>query len=233
VLDFELLQTGHSGYPSLASSVDALEESLAAAPRMPVLVDEANYEGILESSREEVQRFLFWSSLLSGACGHTYGANGLWQVNSAAEPYGPSPHGTSWGDVSWQAAAQLPGSRQIGLGKALLERYRWWEFEPHPEWVKPHQTPANRMSAYAAGIPGQVRVVYIPAETIWTVHRQEMVVQGLESGVSYRAGYFNPKTGDVTALGAVQPNAAGDYVVPRAPVFQDWVLVLERAEAEA
>ena len=231
VIDFEMLQTGHSGYPSLASSVNALEESLAADPPMPVLVDEANYEGILESSREEMQRFLFWSSLLSGAGGHTYGANGLWQVNSAAEPYGPSPHGTSWGDVPWQAAAQLPGSRQLGLGKALLERYRWWEFAPHPEWVEPHQTPENRMSAYAAGIPGQVRVLYIPAETIWVIHRQEMALKGLEPGVAYRAFYFNPKTGHETSLGAVQATAAGDYVVPRAPIFQDWVLVLERAEA--
>ena len=40
---------------------------------------EVCYEGILEHSREELQRRLFWACMLSGAMGHTYGANGIWQ----------------------------------------------------------------------------------------------------------------------------------------------------------
>ncbi len=105
---------------------------------MPVLVGEVCYEGIMEASRQEVQRFMFWASVLSGACGHTYGANGIWQVNTNALPFGPSPHGRSWGDTPWETAYELPGSRQLGLGKELLMRYDWWRFEPHPEWVEPH-----------------------------------------------------------------------------------------------
>ena len=50
---------------------------------MPVLVGEVCYEGILEASRQEVERFMFWTSILNGAAGHTYGANGIWQVNTA------------------------------------------------------------------------------------------------------------------------------------------------------
>ena len=94
-IDVEMLQTGHGGYASLAPTVKMLRESLAKEPRMPVFVSEVNYEGIGESSREEQQRFLFWTAMLSGAFGHTYGANGLWQVNGRDEPYGKSPHGTS------------------------------------------------------------------------------------------------------------------------------------------
>lgn len=228
LLDFEMLQTGHSGYTSLATTANILAESLAAAPTMPVLVDEVNYEGILESSREEMQRFLFWSSVLAGAAGHTYGANGIWQVNRRDEPYGPSPHGTAWGDIPWDAAAQLPGSRQLGLAKALLLRYPWWQFAPHPEWVTPHQSAEKRMSAYAAGIPGQVRVIYIPAEEIWTAWQGKMTVQALEADVTYRAFYFNPKSGVETDLGIVQGDAAGSYVLPKPPIFQDWVVVLAR-----
>jgi hypothetical protein len=222
ILDLDMLQTGHSGYPSLGPTVQVLEQSLAHEPKLPVLVSEVNYEGIMESSREEVQRFAFWSCLLSGAAGHTYGANGLWQVNTAAKPYGLSPHGTSWGDIPWDQAYKLPGSGQLGLGKKLLERYRWWEFAPHPEWVEPHQSPERRVACYAAGIPGQVRLIFIPAETSWAAWAGNLKIKNLEH--PYRAFYFDPRTGGEHPLGQT---TVGEWPAPKPPVFQDWVLVLE------
>ena len=192
VLDMDMLQTGHSGYASLADTVDFLEQSLAHEPRMPVLVGEVNYEGILESAREEMQRFQFWTCVLSGAAGHTYGANGLWQLNRPEQPYGPSPHGMSWGYTTWQEAYRLPGSGQLGLAKRLLERYEWWRFEPHMEWVEPHQTAENRMGPYAAGIPGQTYVVFVPAPAIWGVYSQKTHLRGLDPGTSYRGFWFDP-----------------------------------------
>ena len=229
LLDVDMLQTGHSGYTSLANTVNMVTTSLAREPKMPVLVGEVNYEGIMESSREEMQRFLFWSCLLSGAAGHTYGANGIWQCNTREKPYGPSPHGTSWGNTPWEDAYRLPGSGQVGLGKRLLERYPWWEFQPHPEWIEPHQTPENRLSAYAAGIPGKVRVVYFtPDGTNWAAWGGRMAVKALEPGHDYRAFLFDPKTGTEYDLGRATANAQGDYIVPKPPIIQDWVLVLER-----
>jgi hypothetical protein len=231
LLDLDMLQTGHSGHPTLSRTVDMLNESTAREPVLPVLVAEANYEGIIESSREEMQRFLFWSCMLLGAAGHTYGANGLWQVNGRGEPYGPSPHGTSWGDLPWEEAYQLPGSAQLGFAKRLLERYAWWRFEPHPEWVVPHQTPENRMSVYAAGVPGVVRICYVPAEVCWVVHRGELTVSELEPGVRYRAAYFDPKRGVEHELGAITGDEAGCWAPPKPPIFQDWVLLLDNTEA--
>ena len=231
LLDVDMLQTGHSGYPTLSRTVDLLSESVAREPAMPVLVAEANYEGIIESSREEMQRFLFWSCMLSGAAGHTYGANGLWQVNGRDQPYGPSPHGTSWGDLPWEEAYQLPGSAQLGIGKRLLECHAWWRFEPHPEWVTPHQTPEDRMSVYAAGVPGVVRICYVPAEACWVVHRGQLTVRELEAGVRYRATYFDPKRGVEHEIGVVAGDGAGCWAPPKPPVFQDWVLVLENRDA--
>jgi len=228
LLDLDMLQTGHSGYPSLAPTVDMLERALAHEPTLPVLVGEVNYEGIMESSREEIQRFLFWSCMLSGAAGHTYGANGIWQVNTKEQPYGASPHGSAWGHRPWDEAYRLPGSGQLGLGQRLLERYPWARFAPHPEWVDPHQTPQDRIAPYAAGIPGQVRIVYIPAGSSWAAWAGRMHIRGLEVGLSYRARFFDPRTGDEYDLGVAAGDAAGDYVVPKPPIFQDWVLILER-----
>ena len=97
--------------------------------------------------------------MLSGAAGHTYGANGIWQVNTEAQPFGLSPRGQSWGGLPWDEAYRLPGSRQLALGKRLLERYSWWRFKPHPEWIEPHWHQDDYYLAYVAGVPGERRLL--------------------------------------------------------------------------
>jgi hypothetical protein len=225
VLDFDMLQTGHSDRMSIPNTVRRVTESLQQLPQMPVINGEVCYEGIAEASRQEVQRFMFWACMLSGAAGHTYGANGIWQVNTLEKPYGPSPHGRSWGDTPWQEAYQLPGSRQLGLAKALLVRYDWWKLEPHPEWVEPHWTAENYLLPFAAGIPGQLRVLFVP--TRW----DQPKVKGIESGVDYRAFFFNPATGKETEIGRVTADTNGDWQIPTAPIYQDWVVVIEKVKS--
>ncbi|MFN7993164.1 MAG: DUF4038 domain-containing protein [Bryobacteraceae bacterium] len=222
VLDFDMLQTGHSDRASIPSTITLVTRSRAAEPAMPVIDGEVCYEGILEQSRQEVQRFMFWACMLSGAAGHTYGANGIWQVNTAAQPFGPSPHGRSWGDTPWDEAAGLPGSRQLGLSKALLMRYPWWRLEPHSEWVEPAWTRENYSLPYCAGIPGELRVVFLPP--MWDAPK---IVQ-LEPGLPYRAFYFDPATGKEHEAGKAVADSAGSWQPPVAPIFQDWVLILDR-----
>lgn len=222
VMDFDMLQTGHGGRDSLPNTVNRVVESLGKEPKMPVVVGEVCYEGIGGQSWEEVQRFAFWASILSGAGGHTYGANGIWQVNTREAPYGASPHGMAWGHTPWEDAYRLPGSTQLGIAKRLLERYPWWKFEPHPEWTEPHSKPENRFLPYAAGIPRSVRVIFMPLAW-WT----PPLVKGIEPGTSYRAFLFDVLDGSQTDLGTVQPDAKGNWQPPRIPVWRDWVLVLE------
>jgi hypothetical protein len=227
VLDFDMLQSGHDDRRSLPRTVESIVKSAAKRPRKPVINGEPCYEGIGEAGREEVMRLLFWVCMLNGAAGHTYGANGIWQVNTREKPYGPSPHGTSWGDTPWEDAYQLPGSAQMGHGKTLLSRYRWWAFEPHPEWVQPAWTAENYMLGYASGIPREVRVLFAPSFV------RIQLVKAVESDVAYRAYYYNPKTGVERGLGAVTPDENGNWRPPNPPVFQDWVLVLETDTARA
>jgi len=118
VLDFDMLQTGHSDRESVPNTIESVNHSLAASPTMPVLIGEVCYEGIQEASRQEVQRFMFWSALLSGAAGHTYGANGIWQVNNREKPYGLSPHGHSWGDPPGMSPPSFPDRASLVLPSA-------------------------------------------------------------------------------------------------------------------
>jgi hypothetical protein len=220
VLDFDMMQTGHSDRESYANTVNKVVEGVARSPEMPTLVGEACYEGILDENRQEVSRFIFWASILSGAGGHTYGANGIWQVNTAEQPYGPSPHGRSWAGPAWDVAAQLPGSLQVGLGKKLLATLPWWRFEPHPEWIEPHWSKENYQLPYAAGIPGEVRVVFMPQ--MWDPPK----IRGLESGITYRVSLFDPRTGEKRDFGEASGDAQGAWPLPIPPTFEQWVVVM-------
>jgi Protein of unknown function (DUF4038)/Domain of unknown function (DUF5060) len=223
VLDFEMLQTGHGDYRSLPNTVRTVVNAYDRQPLMPVINAEVCYEGILERCREDIQRQMFWASILNGACGFTYGANGIWQVNLPDKPFGPSPSGRTWGNTPWQEAAALPGGRQLGLGAEFLRTLPWTKIEPHPEWVSPRWTEKDYDRPYAAGIPGEFRLVYVPSmgDMIKMTH--------LEAGSTYAITLFNPGTGEAQAFGHAKGDANGEYTLPNFPVVRDWLLVLRRA----
>ena len=224
VLDFDMLQTGHDGHPSVGNTVRQVVAEYNRTPTMPVVVGEVNYEGIIHGTHAEIQRLAFWAAVLSGTAGHTYGANGIWQVNTRNKPFGPSPSGANWGNTPWEDACRLPGATQLGLASRLLQRYEWWRFEPHQEWVKPAGS-ADRVNApFAAGIPGIVRVIYFYDPTYpWSA--EPPTVAAIEPGVGYRAFFWNPRNGEEHALGVVEPDANGCWQIPMQPTLEDWVLV--------
>jgi hypothetical protein len=223
LLEVNLIQPAHGGPETLVASVTQIQEAYASRPVMPALIDEISYEGILHYSGAEVQRMAFWTSVLSGAAGHTYGANGLWQMNTPEEPYGASPWGGTWGNLPWHEAAQLPGSRHLSLAKRMLERYEWWRFEPHQEWVNPPGTPEHYERPFAAGIPGRLRVIYMYGPNFAATWK----VEHIEPGAAYTAYYWDPRTGASHPIGPVLPDAGGSWVIPREPELSDWVLVME------
>ncbi|MCP4643192.1 MAG: DUF4038 domain-containing protein [bacterium] len=221
ILDFEMLQTGHSDLDSVPNTAASMAKSVAREPVMPVIDSEVNYEGILGRCWQNVQRLCFYHSVLNGAAGHTYGANGIWQMSTEAEPYGPSPHGRCWGNTPWREAAQLPGSRQVGHGGVLMRQFPWWQLESHPEWVGAEPGDTNAYAPRAVGIPGKLRIVYVPL--LW----DPPTIRDLEPNAAYTAWYFDPCTGQRTDLGPVTPDADGTWTPPLPPEVHDWVVVLE------
>jgi hypothetical protein len=222
LLDFDMLQTPHGERGAVPVALKAVRESYAATPLMPVIDGEASYEMLNDRLPTEWTRRMFWLCLMNGAAGHTYGANGIWQCNRPGQPHGPSPHGGSYGVIPWNEAMRLPGSRQVGLAKALLQQYPWQRFEPHPEWAAFKAQPGDPSFApQAAGIPGGVRIIYVPES-------QAIEVRGLGSEARCAATYFDPVTGQKAPLGTVQPDSRGVWEC-RPPPGQDhdWVVVVE------
>lgn len=226
VLDINMLQTGHGGYGSISNTIVSVTRERSRQPVMPVLVGEVSYEGILHESTAEVQRLAFWASMLCGAAGHTYGGNGIWQVNTRQKPFGASPWGGTWGSIPWEEVYRLPGSTQLGLAKGLLQRYAWWRFEPHQEWVKPAGGPQNLNAPFAAGIPGEVRVIYFYSPTYQKPAEQNQVLN-IEPGIRYKAFFWRPRDGEEYDLGIIKPDASGTWEIPIQPTLEDWVVVIE------
>jgi len=221
VFDFDMVAIGHRGYETAAKSLELMKSCLSQDPAKPVLCGEACYEGHMQTNFQDVQRHLFWSFMLSGAAGHTYGAAGIWHASVEGDP-GIDPV-YDW--TTWKEGMNYPGSTQLGLGKKLLERYPWWRFETHPEWAE--------KDCFAAGIPGEVRIVYQPRRNIY--NWSGPAVKNLDPSVDWHVYYFDPSTGRTFEQGTIRASAkAGDKTATpvdfqkNVPSPQDWVLVFER-----
>ena len=222
LLGLDMLQTGHNSVLSIVPNMKQMKQAVDRN-KLPVINAEACYEGICNSSYDDVQRYLFWMNIMLGACGHTYGANGIWQLNTLDKPYGLSPHGAHWGNTPWEKAYQLPGSFQIGEAKKLWCRFEWWRFENHPEWIDNPCSGQAMDGCYAVGIPEKVRIIFRP---FWGGYSNGAPIRHIEQGIRYNAFYFNPVTGEETGLGVVTPDETGSWVSPHVNAIQDWVIVL-------
>lgn len=226
VIDFDLLQCGHGGYKDMPAIVDFIQSAVGRSPGMPVVNGEVNYEGLLGRNWEDLQRFQFWSSWLSGTAGFTYGADGIMQANAPGNLFGPSPYGTSWGNTVWQEACRFKGAAQVCAGKRLLERYEWWRFKPQPELIKSIPEYDAFTKPYCAGIPGEICILYFHEALMR--NSPATFIKGLKSGTSYTAFFMDPRNGQEYPLDDVCAGAGGEWKIPLPPIMIDWVLVLER-----
>lgn len=170
LLDFDLLQTPHAQREAVEPTVRTVRESYADKPTMPVINGEAAYEMLGDSLPTKWTRQMFWLCMTNGAAGHTYGANGIWQCNRPGEPHGPSPHhngGVGYGKIPWNEAMNLAGSRQVGLGKKLFEKFEWQKFAQHPEWASYAGDVATQEPAWGRWIwyPEGDAAIKAPVET--------------------------------------------------------------------
>ena len=228
LLDGYLLHTSLSRTGTYGQTMSHVREMVAYQPRKPVLIGENGFEGLGRCIAED-ERFGFWAFVLSGVAGFAYAATGIWQFNNEGDLFGPSAHGMTQSNALWTDTYRLPGSAQVGLAKRFLERYPWWLFESHPEWVEPHADDEEPLNPYAAGIPGGVRVVYLPRPTRPPPWGKPVTLRGLEPAATYKAFWFDPRTGAQLDLPPIR--GAASWTVPMAPIAQDWVLVLEQTPA--
>lgn len=224
-IDFTMIGGNHDATVATKPQTLAIfTNAYAQLPPVPVLCGETSYEEHMQQAFQDVQRQEFWMYMLHGAAGHTYGAAGVWHASVPGDP-GITPV-YDW--TTWREGMNYPGSTQLGLCKKLLEKYPWQKFETHPEWVD--------ADCYAAGIPGQVRFIYMPKRGIY--NWSGPTVKNLEPDVDWHVFYFDPATGRTFDQGTIKASAKTGEKASKpvdfnhnAPSPQDWVLVFEKAKS--
>ena len=226
-IDIIMLQPGHRD-SSVAAAIGHRIEAVKRFPDKPIMIGEACFEGMGGECKEKIQRILFWSSVLSGAPGHSYGVDAIWQFNTKQQLFGESPSGHIWGNSPWEVAYQWPGSKHVGIGRRILSCYDWYQFEPQPSCVSPTADAEHPRNAFAAGIDDHIRIIYLPNGVApWN---RKFIAKKLNPRVAYAATYIDPLTGKRYERMKVEPDANGEWRLPAAPILQDWVLTIERGE---
>jgi hypothetical protein len=150
LLDFNMQQSGHNTMPE--GQVTIALKGWEFMPDMPTISGESRYErltlkrewvspeenlklvnGLCEIGSKEARQ-AFWSHILASGCaGHTYGASGIFQINTDEWKFGKGFSGVNWGTMSWNDAMKLPGSEHIAIAKTILLKYPWNRFRPNAE----------------------------------------------------------------------------------------------------
>jgi hypothetical protein len=126
-------------------------------------------------------------------------------------------------DATWRCATnELAGWDSGGFDDAAWAKAIVIGRHGDSPWGQIDQT--NNDDVYgpqSAGIPGVVRIIYVP-------EGEAIVVRNLEKQATYAATYFDPVSGAKTKLAAIQADDNGLWECP-APRGNnhDWVLILE------
>jgi hypothetical protein len=218
LLDFEMQQTGHNR-PAEQHAASALE-AWNRPPFVPVISGESRYEAleIKPPLGTKEAREAFWAHLLnSGSAGHTYGVNGVWQVNLPELRFGKSPGGNDWGGTPWREAMNLPGSTQLSKAKAFLLKLPWHQLAPATNGFT---------GAVSAAITADGRCALA-----YTIGGKPLTVDFSKLKGSLNARWFDPTSGESKAISGAPFAASGarEFAPPgnNAAGDGDWVLLLE------
>ena len=231
-LDFIWLQTGHADVNVVKATLGALNKAQKDSP-LPVINSEVCYEGIAGGSPAMLQRYLFWTHLLQGAAGHTYGAQGIWAFHDDET----SP-GAMWGWVPWQEASQLPGAMQLGLAAQYLRSINWNGFVPANNFMKVHADLDHPYRPWA-GKTGDNLIAYFPAVSMAPAEMgisfelATIVFQNLKENSKYRMEIMNPRNGKIVREEKIESSSKREWhftsknIASPLPTMEDWIINLK------
>lgn len=227
LLDFNMFQSGHRTYAQDNEAKDLrygednwryVETDYARTPVKPVLDGEPSYENIWHGlhdktlpvwTADDVRRYAYWS-VFAGACGFTYGNNGVMQMRYARDPKLPS----------WEEAINDPGAGQmIHLKNLMLSK-------PYFERVPDQSLLAGNGERYDRVLATRGKDYAL----IYTWNGRDMKINmGKIGGAKVNASWYDPRTGQTQVLGKIENKGIKTFNPPgEVRNGNDWVLVLEK-----
>ncbi|MBW4464182.1 MAG: glycoside hydrolase family 140 protein [Pegethrix bostrychoides GSE-TBD4-15B] len=217
-LDFNLFQSGHSAtdFPNYQMT----QANYQLRPAKPNLDGEPRYEDHPINWQPEVGRFnafdvrqaAYWS-MLSGACGHTYGNHNIWQM------WQPGRGPISAASTPWQEALNHPGAAQMGYMRRLFESRPYQQLVPDQGLILGNAGEGPEAIRSAVAQDGSFALLYTPMGKAVTVDLTRL------SSQRANAFWYDPRQGTAQPIG--QFSAQQRFTPASSGRGQDWLLVLD------
>ncbi len=188
-------------------------------PLIPFVFSESETSGrvIQGLTAGEVRHNAYWNLLSKLPVGLSYEARDIARWNMATEPENP--------DVPlWRWSLFTSASRQMSFLSQLMQTVDFWRLVPTPQILATQTgTGAKHTQDLALSTMNKDLVVIYLAES------RMLELSLLDVPRSFRAVWFNPRTGETTKAGAARSAKTCRFSPPEAG---DWVLVLKGAPQE-
>jgi hypothetical protein len=221
-LDFNMNQSSHgardhdNGYfIKKDRALDPPKPTLDGEPRYEQLLVGFYYNGYTQIADRfddfDVRQAAYWA-VFSGACGHTYGNNNIWQM------WEPNREPVSGANVHWCEALFHSGALQMRHLRNLMETHDFSTLSPLPELL----VDGPDRSAERIVICGNDTIVlaYSPYGCAFAMDHYWVKKP-------CQASWFDPRYGVLYPLLKTPQDAFQTYVPPTAGRGCDWVLVLD------
>ncbi len=211
-----MIQSGH--HELNGPNYQIIEADYNRVPTKPILDGEPCYEDHPVNWKPELGHFSDWDarkaaywSLFAGSCGHTYGANSIFQFWTGGDP------GKFGARRPWQEALDLPGSSQMRHARALIESRPVFDRIPDQSLIVSDAGAGSDHVRAARSSDFSYAFVYLPTGSPVTID-----LGAFPSTPA--ASWFDPRSGETRTID-LEPNST--FSPPTSGPGEDWVLVLD------
>ncbi len=217
-LDFNGLQSSHG---PLVQNWKMVQRDYSRHPPKPVIDLETTYVEIVFGKQTEpltddmARRAAYWA-VFSGAAGHTYGHNSIWQMFAPGKP----PYGKA--RTPWKEALDSPSAIQMGHLRRLIESFPFLSQRPDQSFIVTEPATPSETSLALRG--DEYALVYTPTGAPIQLDMDRL---GLDQ---VRASWFDPRTGTIHEIGSCVGHGRQTFTPPhRGTPAADWVLILRQS----
>ncbi len=226
-LDFNMFQSSHAAHDH--DNGLFAEHDYHLTPAKPTLDGEPRYEripvgfyfdGFNRQDRfddYDVRQAAYWS-ILSGACGHTYGNNNIWQM------YDVNRDPVIDARTPWFEAIDHPGAFQMGILKKLFTSRSFHQLVPNKEIiVDGPRTGGAKIKAALSGDATRL-IVYSPRGEQFSIDKNRLKSDKLSEI------WFDPRYGVEYGIHTSGTKGIQTYTPPTSGRGNDWILIIEEAK---
>ncbi len=227
-LDFNMVQSSHGArdhdnglYAKHDYQLNPIKPTLDGEPRyemIPVGFYFADANPMVLFDDYDCRQAAYWS-ILSGACGHTYGHNSVWQM------WAPGRNAVLDAVIPWSEAIDHPGAFQMAHVKKLFEARPFHKLSPDPSIIVDGPTHGGAKIKAAVSNDSSFAIIYSPRGIAFTVDQNSIKTKKL------KAIWYDPRYGVSHATHTGNTLGIQTYTPPTSGRGNDWILILEDAEA--